>query len=37
MGTAMVICFAIGALLVAAGTPVRLLGTIFGALGALAP
>jgi len=36
MGTALVICFAIGALLVAAGTPVRLLGGIFGALVALA-
>src|SRR5918999_528467 len=36
MGTALVICFAIGALLVAAGTPVRLLGGIFGALCALA-
>src|SRR5215213_1930144 len=32
MGTALVICFAIGALLVAAGTPVRLLGGIFGTL-----
>ena len=36
MGTALVICFAIGALLVAAGTPVRLLGGIFGALVAVA-
>jgi len=36
MGTALVICLAIGALLVAAGTPVRLLGGIFGALVALA-
>src|ERR687896_2730138 len=32
MGTTMVICFAIGALLVAAGTPVRNLGLIGGAL-----
>jgi len=36
MGTAMVICLAIGMLLVAAGTPVRLLGGIFGTLVALA-
>jgi cell division protein FtsW len=36
MGTAMTICFAVGALLVAAGTPVRLLGGIFGALAGLA-
>ncbi|MEA2420555.1 MAG: cell division protein FtsW [Thermoleophilaceae bacterium] len=36
MGTALVICFAIGTLLIAAGTPVRLLGGIFGALVALA-
>ncbi len=36
MGTAMVICFAIGALLIAAGTPTRLLGTIGGALAGLA-
>ena len=36
MGTAMVICFAIGALLIAAGTPVRVLGTILGVLGTLA-
>src|SRR5215218_11410582 len=32
MGTAMVICFAIGALLVVAGTPVRLIGTLVGGL-----
>ena len=32
MGTAMVICFTVGALLVTAGTPVRLLGSIFAAL-----
>jgi cell division protein FtsW len=32
MGTTMVICFAIGALLVAAGTPMRNLGVIAGAL-----
>ena len=36
MGTALVICLAIGALLVAAGTPVRLLGGIFGTLVVLA-
>jgi cell division protein FtsW len=36
MGTALVICFAVGTLLVAAGTPVRLLGGIFGTLVALA-
>ena len=36
MGTALVICFAIGTLLIAAGTPVRLLGGIFGTLVALA-
>ena len=36
MGTALVICLAIGMLLVAAGTPVRLLGGIFGTLVALA-
>ena len=36
MGTAMVICFAIGALLVAAGTPIRHLATIGGALAVLA-
>jgi cell division protein FtsW len=36
MGTAMTICFALGALLIAAGTPMRLLGGIFGALTALA-
>jgi cell division protein FtsW len=32
MGTAMVTCFAVGALLIAAGTPMRLLGTIGGTL-----
>ena len=36
MGTAMTICFAIGALLLAAGTPVRLLGAILGTLTGLA-
>ena len=36
MGTTMVICFAIGALLVAAGTPVRNLGLIAGTLAGLA-
>src|SRR5918999_5669443 len=36
MGTAMVICFAIGGLLLAAGTPVRLLGGIGGGLAAMA-
>ena len=36
MGTALVICLAIGTLLIAAGTPVRLLGGIFGSLVALA-
>ncbi len=36
MGTAMVICFAMGALLVAAGTPIRHIGTLFGGLAALA-
>jgi cell division protein FtsW len=36
MGTALVICFAMGALLIAAGTPIRLLGGIFGTLAALA-
>jgi cell division protein FtsW len=36
MGTALVICLAIGSLLIAAGTPVRLLGGIFGSLVALA-
>jgi cell division protein FtsW len=36
MGTAMTICFALGALLVAAGTPIRLLGGIFGVLAGLA-
>jgi cell division protein FtsW len=35
MGTALVICLAIGTLLIAAGTPVRLLGGIFGSLFAL--
>jgi cell division protein FtsW len=35
MGTALVICLAIGTLLIAAGTPVRLLGGIFGTLLAL--
>jgi cell division protein FtsW len=36
MGTALVICFSIGTLLLAAGTPTRLLGTIFGTLVGLA-
>jgi cell division protein FtsW len=36
MGTALAICLAVGMLLVAAGTPVRLLGGIFGTLVALA-
>jgi cell division protein FtsW len=36
MGTAMVTCFAIGTLLIAAGTPMRLLGTIAGSLAGLA-
>jgi cell division protein FtsW len=36
MGTTMVICFAIGALLVAAGTPLRNLATIGGVLAGLA-
>jgi cell division protein FtsW len=36
MGTSMVICFAIGALLVAAGTPVRHLAVVGGVLAALA-
>jgi cell division protein FtsW len=36
MGTAMVICFAIGALLIVAGTPIRLLATIGGTLAGLA-
>jgi cell division protein FtsW len=36
MGTAMVICFAIGALLLVAGTPIRVLGTVGGALAGLA-
>ena len=32
MGTAMVICFAIGALLIAAGTPLRVLGVLLAAI-----
>src|SRR3954469_6079749 len=36
MGTAMVICFSIGALLIAAGVPMRHLGTIAGTLAGLA-
>jgi cell division protein FtsW len=36
MGTAMTICFALGALLIAAGTPMRLLGGVFGVLAGLA-
>ncbi|MDQ3645044.1 MAG: putative lipid II flippase FtsW [Actinomycetota bacterium] len=36
MGTTMVICFAIGAILIAAGTPVRHLATMVGGLAALA-
>jgi cell division protein FtsW len=36
MGTAMVICFAIGALLLAAGTPIRVLGTVGSTLAGLA-
>src|SRR5207302_1012246 len=36
MGTALVICLAIGMLLVAAGTPVRVLATILGTLAVLA-
>ena len=36
MGTAMVICFSIGCLLVAAGTPMRLLGSLVGGLFVLA-
>jgi cell division protein FtsW len=36
MGTTMVICFALGTLLVAAGTPMRNLGLIFGTLAFLA-
>ena len=36
MGTTMVICFAVGALLVVAGTPVRLLGGILAALASAA-
>src|SRR5215213_6690414 len=35
LGTALVICLAVGTLLIAAGTPVRLLGGIFGTLLAL--
>ena len=36
MGTTMVICFAMGALLVAAGTPMRYLGALGGGLAAIA-
>ena len=36
MGTTMVICFAIGALLIVAGTPMRLIGMLAGGLGVLA-
>jgi cell division protein FtsW len=36
MGTALVICFTTGALLIAAGTPMRLLGVLAGSLGLLA-
>ena len=36
MGTTLVICFAIFSLLIAAGTPIRLLGSIFGTLAFLA-
>ena len=36
MGTTMVICFTIGAILIAAGTPLRHLGAMVGALAALA-
>ena len=36
MGTAMVICFAMGALLVAAGTPIHYLGALAGGLAAVA-
>ena len=36
MGTAMVICFAIGALLIAAGTPLRHLGALGGGLAGMA-
>jgi cell division protein FtsW len=36
MGTTMVVCFAIGTLLLVAGTPIRLMGTIFGTLAGLA-
>ena len=33
MGTALVVCFAVGALLVAAGAPMRHLGMIVGVAG----
>ena len=36
MGTTMVICFAIGSLLIVAGTPMRLIGMLAGGLAALA-
>jgi cell division protein FtsW len=36
MGTSMVICFAIGSLLIVAGTPMRLVGMLAGGLAALA-
>ncbi len=36
MGTSMVICFTVGSLLVAAGTPMRHLGTLFGGLAVMA-
>ena len=36
MGTALVICFAVGALLIAAGTPIRHLGVLVGGFAALA-
>jgi cell division protein FtsW len=36
MGTTMVICFAIGSLLIVAGTPMRLIGTLAGGLAGLA-
>ena len=36
MGTSMVICFAIGSLLIVAGTPMRLIGMLAGGLAALA-
>jgi cell division protein FtsW len=36
MGTTMVICFAIGSLLIVAGTPMRLIGVLAGGLAALA-